>query len=169
MALKFILVAHTGRPGWTVFLIRVVAAVKNTITMIYVANTLILTGTFELRSSAINYTTILIRSVNTVLVPITDISQVNTPMVRAMKLTRQACRCKVAVLLIRSIPTVIICVTDPVEGDAEVIITGEVRCRAGGEFMGGAVLLITAIHTVTVLVTAPVSRDALSSQVTGEC
>lgn len=88
LALKFIWVAHTRRPGLTVFLIRVVIAVKNTITMICVANTLILTGTFELRRSAINYTTILIGSINTVFVPITDIKYVNTPMVSAVKLTR---------------------------------------------------------------------------------
>lgn len=152
----------------TVFLIRVVAAVKHTVTMIYVANTLILTGTFELGSSAIYYTTILIRSVNTVLVPITDISQVNTAMVRATKLARQACLCKIAVLLIRSIPTIVICVTDPVPRDAVVIITGEVRCGAGSVFLGGAVLLITVIHTVHVPVTAPVCRDARSSVGTGE-
>lgn len=88
LALKFIWVAHTRRPGLTILLIRVVIAVKNTITMIHVADALIFTGTFELRSSAINYTTIFIRSINTVLVPIANIKYVNTPMVSAMKLTR---------------------------------------------------------------------------------
>lgn len=72
LALKFIWVAHPRRPSWTVYLIRVIITVKNTITMIYVTNTSTLTGTFELRSSAINYTTSFIRSINAVLVPITD-------------------------------------------------------------------------------------------------
>lgn len=52
----FLHLKHAGYMVLTaVFLIRVVITVKNTITMVRVANTLILTGTFELRRSAINY------------------------------------------------------------------------------------------------------------------
>lgn len=71
-ALEFILAAHPGRPGWTIYLIRVVTAVRNTITSICVANTFVASDTFELRISAINYTSTLIRPISTVLIPITD-------------------------------------------------------------------------------------------------